>query len=52
MTHRSGYSASLQRELKVREPSVAQKLVNLSVGVATAAAVAMAGALSFVIIPH
>ena len=52
MTHLSRYSAGLQRELKVRETSGVQKIVNLSVGVATAAAVAVVGALSFAIIPH
>jgi hypothetical protein len=52
MTHRSRYSATLQHELKVRELSGVQKVVNLSLGLATAAAVAVVGALSFAIIPH
>ena len=52
MTHRSRYSASLQRELKVREVSGVQKLVNVSLGVGAATALVVLGTLSFAIIPH
>lgn len=52
MTHLSRYSASLQRELKVRETSGAQKIVNVSVGVGAAGALLMLATLSFAIIPH
>jgi hypothetical protein len=52
MTHRSRYSASLQRELKVREVSGVQKVVNISVGVGAAGALIMLATLSFAIIPH
>jgi len=50
--HRSRYSANLQRELKVREVSGVQKVVNLSVGVGAAGALLMLATLSFAIIPH
>ena len=52
MTHRFQYSANLQRELKVREVSGVQKLVNVSLGVGAATALVVLGTLSFAIIPH
>jgi len=52
MTHLSRYSAGLQRELKVRETSGVQKLVNLSLGIGAAGALVALATLSFAIIPH
>jgi len=52
MMHRFQYSPHLQRELKVREISAVQRLVNVSLGVGTAAVFMILGALAFATIPH